>query len=189
MLVEHGFTTATDSRGRTWSWRPSFGRVSRLGGPGELVGLYASLYESKAQESAAYIITSLADQEDVTPLIGWLDGDGIRHPGEMPPEEQVLIARHLMRHALVGKASPKKSHSGGQYSKEIRLDEFVAIARVHLGMSAEDAEALSMSEFQQLFETKYPSKTDGKGRPVSVPSRAEYEAAMKRSMEREKHGG
>lgn len=188
MLIEHGFTTATDSQGRTWSWRPSFGRVSRLGGPGELIGLYAGLYERRALDVAQTILIGLADQDDLTPLIGWLDGDGNQHPGEMPPDEQVLIARHLMRHALVGKASPKQQDSG-QYSKEIRLDEFVAIARVHLRMGAEDAEALSMTEFQQLFDAKYPSKTDKKGRPVSVPSKQAYEAAMKRSMEREKRGG
>jgi hypothetical protein len=188
MLIEHGFTTATDSQGRIWSWRPSFGRVSRLGGPTELVSLYAELYGSRCAGVAAYILAGLCDQDDATPLIGWPLVDGGRHPGEMPPAEQVLIARHLMRHALVGKASPKATDSGS-YSTEIRLDEFVAIARVHLGMSAEDAEAMSMTEFQQLFDAKYPSKTDDKGRPVSVPSRAAYEAAMKRSKEREMANG
>lgn len=185
MLTEHGLTTATDSQGRKWSWRPSFGRVSSLGRPDELIGIYAGLYEAKAEEFARFILIGLSDQEDVTPLVGWIDEDGVRHDGSMTATEQVIIARHLMRHALVGKANPKAADSG-QYSKEIRLDEFVAIARVHLGMSAEDAEALSMTEFQQMFETKYPSKTDHKGRPVSVPSREQYEAAMKRSRERDR---
>lgn len=188
MLVEHGFTTATDSQGGVWSWRPSFGRVSRLGGPCDLVGLYAGLYEPKAANVAAYILSGLSDQDDVTPLVGWIDGAGVRHPGLMPEAEQVVIARHLMRHGLVGKATPKKAESG-QYSAEIRLDEFVAIARVHLGMSSEDAEALTMTEFQQLFETKFPGKPDGRGGRVSVPSREQYEAAMKLSIEREKRGG
>ena len=188
MLVEHGFTTATDSQGRTWSWRPSFGRVSRLADPAGLIGLYASLYEAKAQEAAAFILIELCDQEEgVHDLVGWIDDKGNRHPGEMPPDEQVLIARHLMRHALVGRASPRQQDSG-QYSKEVRLDEFAAIARVHLGMSAEDAEALSMTEFQQLFETKFPDKADKSGRPVDVPSKEQYEAAMRQSIEREKRG-
>lgn len=188
MLVEHGFTTATDSHGGVWSWRPSFGRVSRLGGPCELVGLYAGLFGSKAAEVAAYILCGLADQDDLTPLVGWVDETCVRHAGLMPESEQVLIARHLMRHGLVGKATPRKADSG-QYSAEIRLDEFVAIARVHLGMSSVDAEALTMTEFQQLFETKFPGRPDGRGGRVSVPSREQYEAAMKSSIEREKRGG
>lgn len=188
MLVEHGFTTATDSQGRAWSWRPSFGRVSRLGSPDELIGLYAGLYESKAAEIAKYILVGLCDQEDLTPLIGWIDGDCVSHAGEMSIDDQILIARSLMRHGLVGKAKPKNEASG-QYSSEVRLDDFVAIARVHLKMSAEDAEALSMTEFHHLFDTKYPDKKDSSGRSVDVPTRAQYEAAMKRSIEREKASG
>jgi hypothetical protein len=62
----------------------------------------------------------------------------------------------------------------------------VAAARVHLGLSTADASGLSMTEFQTLFEMKFPD-AGRKGRR-DVPTRAEYEATMA-AFERMTKGG
>jgi hypothetical protein len=83
----------------------------------------------------------------------------------------VILARHLMRHGIVGKGGKTE---GGRYVDEFRAGEYIAAARVHLGMSTADAEALSSTELQELFEAKFPAEK----RAADVPTRDEYEAGV-----------
>jgi hypothetical protein len=174
MLVECGFAKVTTSEGVEYSFTPSLGRIAALGTPQEIVKLYAGLHGASAAKDAAYVLASLCDQEDPTPLVGWIDEDGA-HPGLMPESEQIIIARHLMQHGIAGKAKPSNK-GDGKFSDKFEAAEYIAAARVHLGLSSADAEALSMTEFQTMFEMKFPSKADGKR---DVPTREEYEASMK----------
>jgi hypothetical protein len=186
VLVECGFTVATAPDGSSWSFTPSFGRIASLGSPHEIVDLFAALHGPRAAQAAAYVLACLCDQEDVSPLVGFHDlsaaGDKPRWvPGLMPEREQIVIAQHLMRHSIVGKARPEQQ-SSGDYSDRFDAHEYVAAARVHLGMSAADAEALSMTEFQTMLEMKFPDAAKNSGR--DIPSAEEYEAAMARLKER-----
>lgn len=177
MLVEGGFVRATAADGSEWSFRPSFARIASLGHPHEIVALYAELHGPKAEEAAAYVLACLCDQEDATPLIGWRDDNG-PHAGLMPGSEQVVIARHLMQHGIVGKAKP--GSGDGKYSDHFSAADYIAAARVHLGMSYDDAAGMSMTEFQQAFEMKFPDANKKR----DVPSREEYAEAMKAIKER-----
>ena len=100
----------------------------------------------------------------------------------MPASEQVVIARHLMHHGIVGKAKPSKG--GGQYSDRFDAAEYIAAARVHLGLSSADAEALSMTEFQTMLAMKYPESQE-----KQIPSRDEYRKAMQAAKMKEKRNG
>lgn len=173
MLVEHGLARVVFDDGKEsveFTFRPSFGRIATLGKPHEIVALYASLFGPRAAEDATYVLACLCDQEDATPLIGWV-GDDVRHPGHMTVGEQVILARHLMQHGVAGTARPG-GKGGGKYSEAFHASEYVSAARVHLGLSSPDAEALSMTEFQQMFEMKFPEQ---KG--PDLPTREEYRAA------------
>jgi hypothetical protein len=172
MLVECGHVRATASDGSEWSFTPSFGRIASLGNPGGIVGLYAALHGPRADREASYVLACLCEQEDPTPLVGWHDEKG-HHAGMMPPVEQILIARHLMQHGIVGKARPG-AKGGGDYSQTFDASEYVSAARVHLGLSSADAEALSMTEFQTMLEMKFPELA----KSPDIPTREEYEAAL-----------
>ena len=172
MLVECGYTRAATEDGQEFTFRPSFGRIASLGGPHEIVSLYAALHGPRATQEAAYVLACLCDQEDCTPLIGSVTPEG-HVPGAMKAAEMVLIAQHLMRHGIVGTAKP--GTQDGKYSDSFDASEYVSAARVHLGLSSADAEALSMTEFQQMLRMKFPdAKADKQG-----PSKEEYEAALK----------
>jgi hypothetical protein len=180
VLVECGFVRATAGDGREFSFRPSLARVAALGSPQEIVGLYVDLHGPNAEQAAAHVLAGLCDQEDAAELIGWHEDDPTAdpprlcwHPGPMSAAEQVIVARHLMRHGIVGKAKPAKA-SSGRFSDRFDAAEYIAAARVHLGLSGADAEALSMTEFHTLFEMKFP----GKDRQRDVPTREEYDAQM-----------
>ena len=111
------------------------------------------------------------------PLVGWRD-DGIYHPGLMPVDEQIIMARHLMQHGIVGKAKPDKGD--GKFSDSFNASEYIAAACVHLGLSRADAEQLSMTEFQTMFEMKFQDQKKQR----DVPSREEYQAAMQAIKDR-----
>ena len=184
MLVECGLVRVTAGDGTEATFRPSLGRIAALASPPALVELYARLHGPQAEAAAADVLAGLCDPEDLgalPALIGepqpapagvmWTDG-------AMPGPERVLIARHLMQHGMCGKAKPggEQPAERGRYSATFDAAEYIATARVHLGMSAAYAEALSMTELQQLLDIKFPPKD----RPgyVDVPTREEYEAGM-----------
>lgn len=177
MLIECGYARVTTGDGEEFTFLPSFGRIASLGSPQEIVKLFGELHGPKAPEAAHYVLASLCEQDDPLPLIGWLDDQGA-HAGAMPETEQILIARHLMQHGIVGKARPGKGD--GKFSDRFDAAEYIAAARVHLGLSSQDAEALSMTEFQTMLEMKFPGKARGR----DVPTREEYAAAMKAIKER-----
>ena len=171
MLVEAGFVRARDGEGVEYTFTPSFVKIASLGTPHEIVALYAGLHGPKAQTEAAYVLACLCDQEDPSSLIGHHDADGWWRPGTMPADHMIIFARHLMRHGIVGTAQP--GDGGGSFSPAFHATEYIAAARVHLGLSSQDAEALSMTEFQAMFEMKFP-KAKGKAGEGDVPSRDEY---------------
>lgn len=178
MLVESGFVRACTPDGSEFTFCPSFGRIASLGDPQAIVALYAGLFGPRAEEDARYVLACLCEQDDPTPLVGWAAPDASDvltwHPGAMPVAEQVLIARHLMQHGIAGKARPGEGDSQGKYSDRFEAAEYVSAARVHLGLSSADAEALSMTEFQTMLEMKFPEQNKKR----NVPSREEYAAAM-----------
>jgi len=174
MLVESGLVRVMAGEA-VFTFRPSLGRIASLGSPGEIVRLFAALHGQNAAQEAAYVLACLCDQEDASGLIGWRDEEGW-HPGAMPESEQVIVAQHLMRHGIVGKARPDSGEGDGKFSAEFHAAEYVSAARVHLGLSSEDAAALSMTEFQTMFEMKFPDRANKKR---DVPTREEYEATMK----------
>lgn len=178
MLVECGFVRAMASDGTEYTFTPSLGRVAALGHPQEIVSLYAALHGPDAQAQATYVLACLCDQDDATPLIGWFDDAGW-HDGEMPAAERVIIAQHLMRHGIVGKAKPSKGD--GQFSDRFDASEYISAARVHLGLSSADAEALSMTELQTMLEMKFPESANGK---PNVPTPEEYDKRMAEFNER-----
>ena len=172
MLVECGYVRATASDGSEFTFAPSFSRIASLGGPKEIVSLYAGLHGSRAAQDATYVLACLCEQDDPTPLIGWRDDQG-DHAGMMPPGEQIIMARHLMQHGIVGKAKP--GTKTGDYSDSFNAAEYIAATCVHLGLSRADAENLSMTEFQTMFEMKFP---DSKAK--EIPGRDAYQAFMKK---------
>lgn len=184
MLVECGLVRATLDDGREFTFRPSFGRIAALADPEGIVRLFGRLHAPGAENAAAEVLIGLCDEPDPSPVVGepMPTAAGVRWVGgAIAPAERVILARHLMTHGIVGTAKPG-TPSSGRYSTRFDAAEYVAAARAHLGMSADDAEALSMTEFQRLFAMKFPDPKAERER--NVPTREEYDAAMRRLKER-----
>lgn len=80
--------------------------------------------------------------------------------GKMTAAEMIIVARSLIVHGVIGKAKVRKlqRHESGSASSEFNAFEYISAARTHLGMSREEAEQLTMTEFQLLLAAKYPEQ-------------------------------
>lgn len=113
--------------------------------------------------SAAYIIMQSCCEDDVSVLIGgWKPTPrGVRYvPGIMPVSDIIIIARNLMQHGIIGK-SPLKvperlEEQGKKTTNEFHASQYIISARTHFDMTRDEAENLSMTEFQMMIKNKYP---------------------------------
>lgn len=112
--------------------------------------------------SVAYIVMQACCEEDVSMLIGgWKPtARGVRYvPGVMPVNDIIIIARNLLDHGIIGKSPlkvPQRSESQAKTTSEFNVSQYIISARTHFGMTREEAEDLSMTEFQQMIKNKYP---------------------------------
>lgn len=113
--------------------------------------------------SAAYIVMQSCCEDDASVLIGgWKPTPrGVRYvPGIMPVSDIIIIARNLMEHGIIGK-SPLKvperlEEQGKKTTNEFHASQYIISARTHFDMTRDEAENLSMTEFQMMIKNKYP---------------------------------
>ena len=131
--------------------------------------------------SAAYIVMQACCEEDVSMLIGgWKPtARGVRYvPGVMPVNDIIIISRNLLDHGIIGKSPlkvPQRSESQKKTTNEFNASQYIISARTHFGMTREEAEDLSMTEFQQMIKNKYP---EPKG-----PTREQYDTVVDASKD------
>lgn len=80
--------------------------------------------------------------------------------GAMPLSDMVLIAQSLITHGIIGKAKVRQlqRHESNKATTEFNAFEYISAARNHFGMSRDEAEQLSMTEFQMMLAAKYPEQ-------------------------------
>ncbi len=141
--------------------------IAAFGGiPAWLASYLSRPQSSKQVVYAAMNVLAACCDDDISPLIGelrpgksgkWLF---VYRKGLMPVSDMVLIAQSLIQHGIIGKAKVRKlqRHEGGQGSSEFNAFEYINAARTHIGMSREEAEKLTMTEFQLLLAAKFPEQ-------------------------------
>ena len=112
--------------------------------------------------SAAFIIMQACCDDDISVLVGSYKptARGVKYvPGLMPVNDIIIIARNLLDHGIIGKSPlkvPQRSESQKQTTNEFNASQYIISARTHFGMTREEAEDLSMTEFQQMIKNEYP---------------------------------
>lgn len=112
--------------------------------------------------SAAFIIMQCCCEDDISVLIGsWKPTPrGVKYiPGVMPVSDIITLARNLIEHGVIGKSPlkvPQRSESQAKTTSEFNISQYIISARTHFGISREEAEDLSMTEFQQMVKNKFP---------------------------------
>ncbi|HDT5900549.1 TPA: hypothetical protein QHC20_005093 [Raoultella ornithinolytica] len=127
--------------------------------------IQSGLLARKAIMAAHTVLTACCD-DDISDLVGWMrPGKGrkrgfVWRPGSLPPENMVIIARNLMMHGIVGKAKVRKlqRYETNETTSEFRATDYIMAARNHFGISREEAENLTMTEFALMLNAKYPNQ-------------------------------
>ncbi|HHT3488349.1 TPA: DUF6246 family protein [Enterobacter hormaechei] len=116
----------------------------------------------KLLSTCMLVLQSCCD-DDLTPMIG--EWKGWRHcvvyrPGQMPKNDIIVLAQHLMQHGVVGKAIVRQlqRHETGETTTEFKAMEYIVAAQTHFRMSEEEAARLTMTKFQLLLAAKYPDQ-------------------------------
>lgn len=177
-------------------FRPSFEAMARIGSPQEIVSAFYHLHNDdvtpmvkRAIEAYGYIPSWLSEHissiqfakpafvaahtvltaccdNDISPLIGWLElGKSGRwgfvwHKGSMPVSSMLIVAQSLITHGIVGKAKVRQlqRHGTGERTSEFKAFDYISAARSHFGMNRAEATQLTMTEFQMLLAAKYPDQ-------------------------------
>lgn len=115
---------------------------------------------------AAHTVMSACCDDDIGELTGWMKPakaskrSFVWRRGGMPPENMVIVAQSLMMHGIVGKAKVRKlqRYETNETTSEFRAADYIMAARNHFGISREEAENLTMTEFALLLNAKYPNQ-------------------------------
>ncbi|MDX7999352.1 hypothetical protein FE394_09080 [Xenorhabdus sp. Reich] len=115
-------------------------------------------------------------EDDADELIGeWRPGRRgiVYRPGKIPINDIIVIANELITHGVIGKVKIRRlqrNEGTEEYSGQFKVIEYINAARTHFNMSREEAERLTMTEFQMMLKAKFP---DEKGF-----TREEYDAVI-----------
>ena len=145
-------------------------------------------YGKKVLSAACLIMQSCCD-DDISVLIGsWKPTPrGVKYiPGLIPiggtghlPNGNagiIDIARALIEHGIIGKSPlkvPQRSENQKRTTSELRMSDYIISARTHFGITREEAEDLTMTEYQQMIKSKYPE-------PEGM-TREQYDASYERA--------
>lgn len=149
------------------------------------------IYLHRLMKAAAGVIQACCE-DDVSHLTGWMEERKtgragmwipdkpiavvgrkmIWRPGRMPVDHMIVIARNLLAHGVIGKARVRKlqRHEEQETTTAFHAFEYISAARSHFGLSRQEAEQLTMTEFAMMMNDKYPNQ---KGF-----TREEYDAVM-----------
>lgn len=112
---------------------------------------------------ASWQVLQACCEEDLTPMIGewkaWSNCVVYRH-GQIPKNDIIVLAQHLMQHGVVGKAKVRQlqRHETGEKTTEFRALDYIVAAQTHFRMSEAEAVRLTMTKFQMLLAAKYPDQ-------------------------------
>ena len=168
--------------GEVYTLRPSLYAMTQLGEPDEIVRLFVSVMHPDPHRDqfadALAVMHACAGDRDLSPVFGYMDG---RHyvPGMADPGHILPLARCLLKHGVVGALPPlpRAADSEPEYSGEFRAREVVDLAVAHLGIPAQTAWQMTMTEIGGALRAKFPPP-DALAPGQRAPTLEEHEATM-----------
>ncbi|MDX7495325.1 DUF6246 family protein [Providencia stuartii] len=145
---------------------------------------YLKKSTSRKLLSSAMIVMQACCNKDCDELIGqWRVGrNGTTYRmGKMQISDIIVLARELMIHGVIGKVKIRKlqrNEGKNEFTDSFNAIEYITAARAHFGVSRDEAEKLTMSEFLMMIKAKYPEE---KGF-----TKEEYDTAVDDYFERKK---
>lgn len=182
---------------------PSFENLSKLGDSKEIITAYSVLLSCEYYEvinrfkvPEDYVIQYFLDKQylqlqtakevlrcccddDITDLIGGQK----KKKGLIPEQTIYLLAKSLLDYGIAGRAKVRISQRNEvkSYSSEFKITDYIDNARIHLGLSLDEAKKLTMTEYILLMAKKFPDN-DGITRDEYDQAMALYEKRRKQRI-------
>lgn len=187
------------AEGRCYNLIPSFENIMKLGDGEELVDAYNVLHglnefpenSQAAYDYYMYMVGLSADvikaccKDSVTKIITIVTeiNDKLKLKklcaNKITPDQQIIVAAGLLRHGISGVNKSKKNNGNSKAATTIDLWEFVNASRVHLGIDREEALSLTMTEFNNMMNAKFPPEENS----ADFITDEEYDESMARLAE------
>lgn len=138
---------------------------------------------------AGLCVMQACTERDISPLVGeflpakFKGKPFKRRMGIMGDFDILVIAQSLITHGIIGKAKVRQlqRHESSQMATEFNAFEYISAARNHFAISRDEAEQLTMTEFQIMLAAKYPDQK-GFTREEYDTTRDEYFARRERRL-------
>lgn len=180
-------------------FRPSFKAMAKIGSPTELASIYKLMVMAYGQKDNkhhylyknALCLFNLAckvleacklNTDCITPLTG-TKFKGKHIEKALPYQDLVVLSFHLLRWGVYGDPLPNLKSTSEKEVESINMREYIAASMVHLGLSKQDAENLTMVEYQRACEVKFP---DLKNKEPEL-SKSEAKSVVEESLKRLKN--
>ncbi|EMM0110664.1 DUF6246 family protein [Providencia rettgeri] len=191
------FTAVVD--GKSYCFTPSFSAMARLAKDSltRLTDVFVTIHGGKFPKinnpdiakqvepvcfarmaMACKEVMEVCCNENISNLIGSLSinrkGWLSYRAGYIELEDIIKLARHLMRHGIMGDQKPDEDEEPqGKFTNEFDPRVYVYLAVAHLGISEQEAWGMTMTGFRAAMEAKFPRSEKDK-----IPSNKRYEEAM-----------
>ncbi len=164
MLTAYGHTKIEWGE-KVFILSPTFSNIAKIGTPTEIIDTFKQFISSTHLVTkfsiALNILKCCSEPELPFAFTGGVkfsnrqDRFMITHPshGKDMINDVIVLAEHCLIHGICGKI---ERESKGEPVTEFDAYSFMELARVHLGLSSDEAGNMTMTEFSRMMEAKFP---------------------------------
>lgn len=154
----------------TFKLIPSFENISKIGDSEQIIDIYSTLVNNRHMQllqsfnkSMSKLITKeiknhINQQEKLASLVIDCCCDEDTSKLALDSDSKINLAISLLKYGVSGHANIRVSQRNEvkQYQPKFDVNQYISNARVHLGLSLNDAMKLTMTEYIILMANKYP---------------------------------
>lgn len=168
MLTAYGHTKI-EWCDRVFILSPTFANIAKIGTPTEIIDTFKQFISASNLvykfSIALNILKCCSDIELPDSLTGTVKFSErqqkfmITQPshGINMINDVIVLAEHCLIHGVCGKSDKKQS---GDPVKEFDAYSFMELARIHLGLSADESAKMTMTEFSRMMDAKFPPQVN-----------------------------
>ncbi len=170
MLTEYGHAKVR-WQGKDYTLSPSLINISKLGSPKEIIDDFKQFVEASVIWKfiiATRVIDACSDIEIPDELLGSVKYSEnknkflyVQPPHGLPMmNDAIVLGEHLLLHGVCGKS--EKPNKSGDPITEFDPYKIMEVARIHLGLDAQESSRMTMTEFVRMMQVKFPPEEDDK---------------------------
>lgn len=166
MLINYGHVKI-NWRGEEFILSPTFANISKIGSPTEIIEDFKSFITTlnvmHKFNIAINVLNCCSDKELPVELFGKTKFSErqqkflyVKQLHDLPMiEDAITLANHCFVHGICGKSDKQ---GDGDPIESFDAYEFMELARVHLGLNANEASNMTMTEFVRMMDAKFPAE-------------------------------